>query len=377
MTQRRVAIVTGSRAEFSLLTPVIRAIGAREELEAMVVVAGSHLVPPALSKRDVAALFPIAAEVPMQEAGVSGRMGDARALGRGVVGIADALERLGAAWVVVLGDRIEALAGALAASVGGVAVAHIHGGDRAEGVADDAMRHAITKMAHVHLAATRESADRIVRMGEDAGRVHVVGSPAIDAVMDVRPMDDAAFDALGRPEVVMLVHPVGAPDAEEHRTAEACMGGVRGRRVVWMAPNTDAGREGIEAARRASAGTPGVVLRDHLPAPEFRSVIARVAREGGVMVGNSSGALIEAAALRCPAVDVGPRQAHRERGTNTVRVERATADAVREAVAKAMAMDRAGIVHPFGDGRAADRIAAVLAGIDPGAFSVVRKINAY
>lgn len=375
--KRRVAIVTGSRAEFSLLTPVIRAVRAHPGLEALIVVAGSHLVPPALTVRDVAALFEVSAEIPMQDVQHTGRLADARALGRGVEGMAAAVERLRPDWVVVLGDRIEALAAALGASIGGVATAHIHGGDLAEGVADDSMRHAITKVAHVHLPATRQSAERIVRMGEDAWRVHVVGSPAIDTVRDVTPMADDAFDALGRPDTILLLHPVGMPEEFERRSALACIEALRGRRVLWMAPNLDPGRAGVVAARVEAIERGWASGSEHLPAAVFRSLVARLARDGGVLVGNSSAALIEAAALRCPAVDIGSRQAHRERGTNTVRVESFEPEAVRAGVARAAAMDRAAIGHPFGDGRAGERIAAVLGEVDPADSAVMRKINAY
>lgn len=376
--KRRVAILTGSRAEFSLLTPVIRAIGAHPDCEALVLVAGSHLLPPAVTKRDVEALFPIAAEIPMQAPGVAGRIADARALAWGISGVADAIERLRPDWMVVLGDRIEALAGAAATSIGGVALGHIHGGDRAEGVADDAMRHAITKLAHVHFAATPGSARRIIQMGEDPKRVHMVGSPSIDALTGTMPLEDAPLRDLGSPDTILLLHPVDDEDAVEAETAGACIDALDGRRVLWLAPNADPGRDAIERVRVGAPGThQNVTLRDHLPAPAFRALVARLGRDGGAIVGNSSGALIEAAALRCPAVDIGPRQAHRERGTNAVRVEHPTVESIRAGVRAALAIDRNAITHPFGDGQASERIARTLAEVDPRAPEVLRKLNAY
>jgi len=153
--RRRVMVVTGSRAEFGLLEPVMHAVRGHAALDLVVVVAGSHLVAPGLTWRDVeAAGFAIVARVPMQAEGVSGRLADAAAVGRGVSGLARVYETERPEWVVVLGDRIEAFAAAAAASIAGIAVAHLHGGDRAEGIADEALRHAITKLAHLHLAAT-------------------------------------------------------------------------------------------------------------------------------------------------------------------------------------------------------------------------------
>src|SRR5881394_2962134 len=170
---RTVAVVTGSRAEFGLLRPVMKAIAGHPALNLRVIVTGSHLLSPAETINDVKADFAIDATVAMQSIvngqasePPSGRLSDSASLGRGISGLAEVFSRLSPDVVVVLGDRIEAFAAAAAASVGGIRVAHIHGGDRAEGIADEAMRHAITKLAHLHLAATELSARRIVLMGE-------------------------------------------------------------------------------------------------------------------------------------------------------------------------------------------------------------------
>ena len=198
---RRIAVVTGTRAEFGLLEPVMRAVAARADQQLLVIPCGSHLISPALTYRDVKAAFgsSIVDAVPMQVAGRTGRAADVEALGKGVARFGRAFERCAPDWVVVLGDRIEAFAAASAASVGGRAVAHIHGGDRAEGVADEAMRHAITKLAHLHLAATEQSRERIVRMGERPEHVRCVGSPAIDALAAIRRWSPDAAARTRRP----------------------------------------------------------------------------------------------------------------------------------------------------------------------------------
>ncbi|MEN0019640.1 MAG: UDP-N-acetylglucosamine 2-epimerase, partial [Planctomycetota bacterium] len=134
----RIMVVTGTRAEFGLLTPVMRAVEAHPALQLQVVAAGSHLVPPALTFRDVKAVFDVVDSVPMQRPGHGTRLDDAEAVGRGMARFARTLAGHEPDWVVVLGDRIEAFAAASAASLAGVAVAHIHGGDRAEGIADEA-----------------------------------------------------------------------------------------------------------------------------------------------------------------------------------------------------------------------------------------------
>lgn len=357
----RVAVVTGTRAEFGLLAPVMRAIAASPELELLVVVAGAHLLPPALTVAEVREAFDIAAEVPMQAPGDRTRLDDARALGRGVAGFADAFARLQPDWVVVLGDRIEAFAAGAAASVGGIPVAHLHGGDRAEGVADEAMRHALTKLAHLHLAATKQSAERIVRMGEDPAGVHIVGSPAIDGLDAMPALDDETARGLGDPDTIFLMHPIGDSEEVERARAGVILAGLRGRRVLALHPNHDPGRAGVVAAIRDAGAPEG----HHLPRAQFVGLLRRLAARGGVLVGNSSAGLIEAAAVRLPAVDVGSRESGRERPGNTVWTPGASVDEVRDAVRSALAIDRATITHPYGDGRAGERIAALLAEVSP------------
>lgn len=374
-TRRRIAIVTGTRAEFGLLRPVMASVREHAELELLVIAAGSHLISPAESYRDVKAEFgeSIADAIPMQVAGRTGRLEDAEALGVGIARMARCFGRLSPDWVVVLGDRIEAFAGASAASVGGFALAHIHGGDRAEGVADESMRHAITKLAHLHLAATAQSGERLRRLGERPDLVFVVGSPAIDGLDAIAPLPDPAFRDLGAPDTVLLLHPAGRAPGQERGAAEAALAALRGRRVLAFHPNHDPGRDGTFEALSAAAD---LRLVTHLARDRFIGLLKRLADGGGVMVGNSSAALIEAAALRLPAVDIGPRQAGRERAANAVHADE-TAEDIARALEEALRIDRAAIAHPYGDGRAGPAIAARLAGIDPREPGLLRKRCVY
>ncbi len=368
------AVVTGSRADFGLLTPVMRAVDRHRQLELLVIAAGAHLVPPALTFRDVKALFPVADSIPMQTAGRTGRWADVEAVGKGVARFGRSFESLKPDWVVVLGDRIEAFAAASAASIGGIALAHIHGGDRAEGVADEAMRHAITKLAHVHLAATETSAERIRRMGEKPEHVIVTGSPAVDGLDRVEPLDDERWEQLGRPGVLFLLHPIGRAMEHEEASADEVIGALAGERVLFLHPNLDPGREGIvRALRRAEgAGTSA----EHLPRALFLSTLRRLADSGGVLVGNSSAGLIEAPALGVPVVNVGRRQAGRERPPGVIDVEREQRDLITAAIAKSRSQ-RAPRAATFGNGRAAARIAEALAATDPHDQSLLRKRNTY
>ncbi len=375
---RRVAVITGTRAEFGLLDTVMRAIATHDALELCVVVAGAHLLAPAETVREVAAKYTIAATVPMQTPGMHTRADDARSLGRGVAGFADAFELLRPAWVVVLGDRIEAFAAASAASVAGIAVAHIHGGDRAEGVADEAMRHAISKLAHLHLAATAMSAERLVRMGEPAERVRIVGSPAIDDLHAIAPMSDDDWRALGEPEAIVLHHPIGRDDDAEAADMRAILEGVAGLRVAALAPNSDPGRVGVIRAISDARSRGGIsAFAEHLPRESFIGALRRLAAAGGALVGNSSAGLIEAAAIPVATLDIGPRQHGREHAENIVHIDTPTANTVREVFERARSIKLTTLRHPYGDGRSGERIASTLATFDPREPGFIRKHNTY
>jgi len=375
----RVAVVTGTRAEFGLLRPVMHAIRRHPRLELLVIASGAHLVMPAETFREIKREFDVADSVPMQIAGKVGRFEDVQSLGRGIARFGRSFDGLRPDWVLVLGDRIEAFAAASAGSIGGIAVAHVHGGDRAEGVSDESMRHAITKFSHLHCAATKQSAERIVRMGERPEHVHVVGSPAVDGLREVPEMADATFAAIGSPEVVFLMHPIGRSDeAEEHATAMA-LDAVGDRRVLAMHPNLDPGRTGvlraIEARERSAGGAMQVVK--HMPRDEWVGLLKRLAREGGVLVGNSSAGMIEASVLGLPAVNIGRRQAGREGGSGVIACEAESLEALSTAIAQAFSADRRAITHPFGDGRAGERIAEILAKSAAHDPRMLRKRSAY
>jgi UDP-hydrolysing UDP-N-acetyl-D-glucosamine 2-epimerase len=371
-SRRVIGVVTGSRAEFGLLRPVIRAIQSHPALELKLVVTGTHLLPPTLTQREVAAEFPVAGTIEMQRTQATvcaDRLADAESLGRGVSGVAAWLRSGPVDVVLVLGDRIEAFAAAAAAAIGGVRVAHMHGGDRAEGIADESMRHAITKLAHIHLPATATSAERIIAMGEEPLSVHLVGSPAVDGLAEMPAMDDEAYSRLGSPCIVLLLHPTGRADDDEFadatRLLRLCM---RAGPVLAMHPNHDPGRAGIMRAIEQS----GCPACPHLQRESWVGLLRQIT----VIVGNSSAGLIECAALGLPCVNVGPRQAGREMPQNVIDVPDWDFGAIDIALEQALQRPRGSTRHPYGDGRAGERTAHVLATFDP-EHHPTRKRNSY
>jgi UDP-hydrolysing UDP-N-acetyl-D-glucosamine 2-epimerase len=370
--KKRIAVVTGTRAEFGLLRPVMTAIAAQPSLELAVIAAGSHLLLPANTVQEVKQAFRVGAVVPIQQPGKHTRIDDAEALGRGVSRFARTFYKMNVDCVVVLGDRIEAFAAAAATSVGGVPLAHIHGGDRAEGVADEAMRHAITKLAHIHFPATRASAERIARLGEPESSIHVVGSPAIDGLHAI----GADASELGNPEMVILHHPCGLGESLERAHAAAIVDACKGR-VLMLAPNFDPGRAAVLDVMRSATERNSWMFVDHLPRDRFVGVLKHLAKTNGVLVGNSSAGLIEAAAVGCKVVNVGPRQSGRESAANAIHVPAPTAAAITEAIQKHRSAGPCGTDHPYGDGHAGPRIARNLVQIDFDDPAMLRKHCSY
>lgn len=357
--RKTIAVVTGSRAESGLLVSTMRAIQAHPKLRLRVIVAGSHFVQG--SWRDLrAGGLPIDAEVRMQVKGRSGRSADTDALGRGVAGFGRAYRKLRPDFVLVLGDRIEVLAAACAAATSGVRLAHIHGGDRAEGIADEAMRHAVSKLAHLHFAGTALSRKRLIRMGESAHLVHNVGSPAVDGLGDVKPAPDA-------PELIVMQHPIGGTEAAEAGRMRATLAATKDYQRLVMMPNLDAGGDSIRRAIRSAQLTPA----EHLPRERFLALL----KGAKAIVGNSSAGLIEAAALRVPCVNIGPRQNGREKLGNVIDCGY-DQKAITRAVRKAMTLDLRRLRHPYGRGHAGQRIADLLARTDPATVPLSKR-NTY
>ncbi len=358
-TPRTIAVVTGTRAEYGLLEPVLQAIENRATLKLRLIVAGAHLTSGSL--RDIRFRYRPSDQVRM-DTGSGTRREYAEAVGQGISLFTRLFDKPEPRpeFVLVLGDRIEAFAATTAASLSGLRVAHMHGGDRAEGVSDEAMRHAMSKLAHLHLPATAQSKERLLRMGENPECVHVVGSPAADGLADVMPAADA-------PEVIVLQHPVGDHEPIER---ERMLGTLEATdhydRLVFQ-PNHDPGFGGIVAAIRAKKPR----TASHVPRKRFLELI----KGARLIVGNSSAGLIEAAILGTPCVNIGPRQAGRERCENVIDCDYGR-QSVADAVSTAESLDRQTFRHPYGKGDTGSRVADLLATVNLKQLPV-RKQNAY
>ena len=374
---RRVAVVTGTRAEYGLLRSTMKALADCKGVELQLVVTGSHLLRKFGHTIDeiVADGWNIDARVPMQK-GTDDVLDQAQALARGVAGIARYLARAQTDIIVVLGDRIEAMAGALAATTTGKILTHVHGGDRAAGDFDDALRHSISKLAHLHFPATQEAADRINRMGEAAWRVRVVGAPGLDRIRVLVKSKEKPANHVPR-RALIVQHPCGRSHRVEQHVTQNVLEAVRLERLeaLCLYPNTDRGHRGVLDAITAHASRENgrFEIRRSLPRDEF--ILAM--RDADVLVGNSSSGIIEAAYVGTPAVNVGPRQNGRQTSGRSVIHSKETLPAIRAALQEALRVqcvkDKANV---FGDGRAGLRIARALARVRL-TEQLYRKLNAY
>lgn len=375
--RRRIAVVTGTRADYGLLRSTMEAIDRHANLSLDVVAAGMHLLPKFGRTVDeiVRDGWRVAARVRMQR-GDDGALDQAEGLGRGVAGIARFLEKAQTNIVVVLGDRVEAIAGALAAVTTGRFVAHVHGGDRAPGDFDEGIRFAITKLAHLHLPATRGAARRIIRAGEDPGRVHWVGAPGLDRLTQLLHGADRLNARCGR--AIVLHHPCGRSALREHRVMRTLLKAVaqEGLTRTIIYPNSDRGHTGIieaiESHRRLAAKGSVEVVRSL-----DRDTYLRLLISSDLLVGNSSSGIIEAASAGTPVVNVGSRQEGRERSGRAVLDADETGESIRRTIRQALRRRPIiGRSTVYGDGCAGQRIARLLAGT-PLTDRLRRKLNTF
>jgi len=388
MSPRRIAVFTGNRAEYGLLSPILAAVAAHPGLELQLIVGSAHLDAGAGRTVDeiVADGFAVAAEAPVPMG-----LTTAEAIGRGVLAVSVALDRVKPDVAVVYGDRFEAFAALIAASQRPLPVAHVEGGDLTEGGAlDDSVRHAMTKLAHIHLTTNSEAAERVRAMGEEAWRIHVVGLPVIDRIVAgdfPGPAETAASLGIdsARPLIVFTQHAIATEAERAAQQLEPSLAAMDravaelGAQVVATYPNPDAGGQAIlDRLKDWTNGREGVVLRRSLGRALYHGALNLAGRAGrGACLGNSSSGLKETPAFGCPAVDVGPRQAGRLAAANVIRTGY-DADEIFAALERAFCDEAfrafcAACENPYGAGDTGPRVAEILAGLDLAGSALLQK----
>jgi len=324
--------------------------------------------------------FPIHARIPMFLEGGNLRV-MAKTVGLALLGIPDVFAKLAPDIVLINGDRFEMLPIAFATVALNIPLAHIEGGD-VSGTIDESVRHAITKLAHIHFPATKMSGDRIRAMGEDPERIIVTGSPVIDTLagLDLA-LDNSIYSRyyiagdhidFTKPYLLILQHPVTTRYEENRSEMEEVIAAVRDIPIqkIFLDPNIDGGSDGVSVALRRyreekPAGTAfGKYFRPH----DFYRIISNAA----VLVGNSSSFIREAAYLGVPVVLVGDRQAGRERGENVVEVT-SNKEKIASAIESQIRRGRYPRSNIFGDGTASEKIVSALAGMNVDGISLQKR----
>lgn len=376
---RRIVYITGTRADFGLMRRTLQGIAADPRLELGLCVTGMHLLPAYGHTVDEieAAGLAILGTIPVSLDGSDGAS-MAHALAAQLDGMTDLLARERPDLVLLLGDRGEMLAGALAALHLNIPSAHLHGGELS-GTIDEPVRHAISKLAHYHFTSTPGARERLIRMGEQAERIFVSGAPGLDGLTDgIVPERAALCQEYGldaaQPLALMVFHPVvqQAAAAAEQTLALLDALSARGCQILALQANSDAGGNAVRAAlEQRAASQPALRVLTHLPRDRYLRCLASV----DLLAGNSSSGIIEAASFGLPVVNVGTRQQGRERSANVIDVD-FSPGALAQAVGTALARGRQACANCYGDGQATRRIVEWLATL-PLDASLLNKQNAY
>lgn len=340
--KRKVCVVTGSRAEWGLLSPIASRLAQRDDVELQIVATNMHLMQRyGLTVDNIRADgFKVDAEVPMDPRSDS-QCHTAMAMGLCLSGMAEAFDKLQPDIVVILGDRYEMLSVAAAATVMRIPIAHLHGGEVSEGAIDDSIRHAITKLSALHLTSAAQHASRVIQMGENPHAVHNIGAVGVWNATNVAPLPKSELESflgirLDRRSLLVTYHPVTA----DSRTPATLFGNLLqaldsfpDSTIVFTYPNNDArGHRLIEmtddyvrANPHRAVAFPSLGMRRYLSALHY----------AGAAVGNSSSGIIEVPSMHIPSVDIGARQQGRLAASSVIH----TADspqAIVKAIAKAL-----------------------------------------
>lgn len=367
---RKIAVFTGTRAEYGLLYWLMKGIQEDDELVLQLIVSGMHLAPQYGDtwKEVEADGFTIDAKVEMLLASDT-PVGVVKSIGLGAIGFADALAKLNPDVLIILGDRFEALAIAQAALIMKIPIAHLHGGEVTIGAYDDSIRHAITKMAFLHFVASEKYRQRVIQMGEVTGRVFNVGAMGLEHVLrtelcSVSVLSDNLQIPLKKPYVLVTYHPETLSNDSNKNSFEVLLNvldELPEHQVLFTYPNADNGGYTIiqQIERYCKLNPYKAFAVASLGSKRYLSALAHA----DVVIGNSSSGIIEAPAFHVPTINIGNRQKGRLAADSIID----TSDEFNEikaAIVQALSpefKEKCKVtVNPYGDGRVAERIISVL-----------------
>lgn len=364
---RKICVITGARAEYGLLRWVMQGIKDDPELTLQVIATGMHLSPEfGLTYREIEKDgFKIDRKVEMLTSSDT-PVGIAKSMGLGLIGFADALNELSPDLIVVLGDRFEIFAAVAAALVARIPVAHLHGGEATEGLIDEAIRHSITKMSHLHFVAAEEYRQRVIQLGEQPERVFLVGGLGVDNIKRLKLLDRAELEAsldfeLGQKNLLITFHPVTLETAtalDQMEELLATLAELKNTQLIFTLPNADTdGRALMKMVEQFVAQHPNARAYTSLGQLRYLSCIAQV---DGV-VGNSSSGLAEVPSLKKGTINIGDRQRGRLQAASVINCE-PTRESIEAALKRLYSADfqvsLSQVLNPYGEGGASEKIVA-------------------
>ena len=380
---RTIGVVTVSRSDYSAYLPVLRRIQEDPGLELYLFATGMHLSPEfGLTVQTIEADgFEVSERVEMLLSSDTPE-GISKSMGLGLIGFAQAYARFQPDILLLLGDRFEMHAAASAALPFKIPLAHIHGGEISEGAFDDALRHSITKLSHLHFVSTEEYAKRVMQMGEEHWRVMVSGAPSLDNLYTVQLLKRQELEArfgllLNGDPLLVTFHPVTLEYEQTEWQMTELLATLKtfDLPIVFTLPNADTnGRIITRMMEEFIKDDPKAHIVGNLGTEGYFSLMACA----GAMVGNSSSGIIEAPSFKLPVVNIGSRQKGRIRGENVLDVGYSRVE-IREAITRAISPEfRAGLinlVNPYGDGHAAEKIVRKLKEITLGSELLVKRFT--
>lgn len=365
MAKRKICFITGTRADYGILKPVFNAVQKSSKLELKIIVTGMHLESQFgdTYKEIEKDGFKIN-KVKIDSSG-QGKM--AKEVGNAILKIAELLIKMKPDIVVVLGDRGEMLAAAIAANYLSIPVAHIHGGE-ISGHVDGVVRHVITKLSHLHFAATKISQERILKLGEEKWRVINSGAPGLDSILQEKlPDKEYLYKKYkikpDQPLIILVQHPVLVEKNETRKQITESLNAVLSLKkpVIIIYPNSDEGSFEIIKEIEKNRNLAYVSIYKSIPHQDYLGLLSIA----NVLVGNSSSGIIEAASFRLPVVDIGSRQENRERGQNVIHADYNKKE-IKDILQKILSRDRLlmsrfkKVKNPYGNGKASEKITRVL-----------------
>lgn len=366
MRKRKICVVTGTRAEYGLLYWLMKEIQEDPDLELQIIVTGMHLSPEfGLTYRVIEKDGFIINEKIEMLLSSDTPVGIAKSIGLGTIGFADALDGLRPDILILLGDRYEILAASQAAMTARIPIAHLHGGETTEGAIDEAIRHSITKMAHLHFVSAEPYRRRVIQLGEAPERVLNFGAPGLDNITRLKLLSKGEFEKsiglkLGKRNILVTYHPVTLNIRGPRQALESlftALDNFPDAKIIFTKPNSDIEcRVIINMIDSYAKKQPDRVRAfTSLGQVKYLSAI----KYTDVVVGNSSSGLIEVPAIKKPTVNIGDRQRGRLKAPSVIDCNENT-DAIVAAIKKALSPDFQSllpeIVSPYGCGNASFRI---------------------